>query len=228
VDFTTFPTAAGYWAPWLPFALMLLWPFSWHIALVVDHFSRKILGFQVFRKEATGAELCALLTRTVERAGRAPRYIVSDQGTQFQAEYRAWCKQHGVKPRFGAIGKHGSIALIERCIRSLKEECLRRTLVPFRLEPLVAELELYVTWFNEHRPHQGLGGKTPNEVFAASAAARDGPRWEPRKRYPLRAVRGRRSSRVKLRAHRGVELELVVCSVEGRAHLPLVDLRRAA
>jgi hypothetical protein len=140
----------------------------------------------------------------VERAGRAPKYIVSDQGTQFQAEYRAWCKQHGVKPRFGAIGKHGSIALIERCIRSLKEECLRRTLVPFRLEPLVAELELYVTWFNEHRPHQGLGGKTPNEVFAASAAARDGPRWEPRKRYPLRAVRGRRSSRVKLRAHRRV------------------------
>jgi transposase InsO family protein len=102
VDFTTISTAAGYWAPWFPFALMLLWPFSWHLALVVDHFSRKIVGCGVFRKEATAEELCALLTQTVERSGRAPKYIVSDQGTQFQSEYRAWCKARGSSARRAA------------------------------------------------------------------------------------------------------------------------------
>jgi transposase InsO family protein len=228
VDFTTIPTAAGYWAPWFPFALMLLWPFSWHLALVVDHFSRKIVGCGVFRKEATAEELCALLTQTVERSGRAPKYIVSDQGTQFQSEYRAWCKANGVRPRFGAIGKHGSIALTERCIRSVKDECLRIILVPFRLEAMMKEMELYVVWFNEHRPHQGLGGKTPNEVFDGRVAARDGPRWETRRPCPRRASNDRGLAGVALRDEPGTAVELVVHRVEGRAHLSIVELGRAA
>jgi transposase InsO family protein len=203
VDFTTIATAAGYWAPWFPFALMLLWPFSWHIAVIVDHFSRKIVGFGVFRKEATAEELCALLTRTVERSGRAPKYIVSDQGAQFQSEYRAWCDSNRVKPRFGAIGKHGSIALTERCIRSLKDECLRIIVVPYRLEAMITELELYVGWFNEHRPHQGLAGKTPNEVFEGKVAARDGPRWETRVRGPCSGSGRRGAAPVMLRDEPG-------------------------
>ena len=50
----------------------------------------------------------------------APKYTVTDKGAQFQEVYLAWCERHGVKPRFGAIGRHGSIALVERFIRSLK------------------------------------------------------------------------------------------------------------
>jgi transposase InsO family protein len=196
--------------------------------LVVDHFSRKILGFRVFRKEATAEDLCVLLTRTVERSGRAPKYIVSDQGTQFQNEYRAWCDANGVKPRFGAIGKHGSIALTERCIRSVKDECLRLILVPFRLDAMVKELDVYVGWFNEHRPHQGLNGKTPNEVFEGRVAARDGPRWETRQGYPRHALTDRNGSVPLLRDEPGTCVELVIGCVEGRAHLPIVELRRAA
>jgi transposase InsO family protein len=228
VDFTTIPTAAGYWAPWFPFALMLLWPFTWHVAMVVDQFSRKIVGFGVFRKEATAEELCGFLSRVVERTGRAPKYIVSDRGTQFQSEYRAWCDDNGVKPRFGAIGKHGSIALTERCIRSLKTEFLRLMLVPFRLRALTKELELYAQWFNEHRPHQGLGGKTPNEIFEGRVAARDGPKWETRRSCQRRVSNDRDRTRAALRDERGTAIELVVRRVEGRAHLPIVELRRAA
>jgi hypothetical protein len=157
-------------------------------------------------------------------------YIVSDHGTQFQSEYRAWCDMNGVKPRFGAIGKHGSIALTERCIRSLKDECLRLILVPYRLEAMISELELYVGWFNEHRPHQGLGGKTPSEPFEGKGAARDGPRWETGVRGPCSCSRSRPSAAapVVLRDEAGTAVELVVTRVEGRAHLPVVELRRAA
>ena len=41
---------------------------------------------------------------------------MTDKGPQFRAAYRSWCNRNEVKPRFGAVGKHGSIAVIERFI----------------------------------------------------------------------------------------------------------------
>jgi transposase InsO family protein len=48
------------------------------------------------------------------RAGGAPKYTVSDQGSEFGEEYREWCEDHEVRARFGAVGRHGSIAVEER------------------------------------------------------------------------------------------------------------------
>ncbi len=36
-DLTAVPTGAGYWAPWLPFALPQCWPFCWWVAVIIDH-----------------------------------------------------------------------------------------------------------------------------------------------------------------------------------------------
>ena len=39
-------------------------------------------------------------------------------------------------------------------------------LILFRTLPAIHRKLLgYVTWFNEHRPHQGLGQRTPDEVY---------------------------------------------------------------
>jgi transposase InsO family protein len=223
VDLTVMPIGAGgsgFWVAWWPFALILRWALSWHIALVLDHFSRALVAFAVFKQEPTADEIRAFLERAVVAAGRAPKYIVSDQGAQFQGEYRDWCKQNGVRPRFGAVGQHGSIALIERFIRSLKEEFLRRILVPFSLARMHAVLSAYQLWYNEHRPHEALGGRTPAEVRDALVPARDKPRLEPRTRWPL--ARGDPSVR------RCGRLELVVSHVGGYRELPVIELREAA
>ena len=45
---------------------------------------------------------------------------------------------------------------------ALKEEMFRRGTVPLGREALRALLASYVGWHNEHRPHQGLRGRTPN------------------------------------------------------------------
>ena len=42
---------------------------------------------------------------------------------------------------------------------------LRRGRVPFRSDELRALLNSYIGWSCEHRPHQGLGGRTPDEVY---------------------------------------------------------------
>jgi len=47
VDLTTIPTAGGFWVPWIPWAMPQRWPFCWWVGVIVDHFSRRIMGFGV-------------------------------------------------------------------------------------------------------------------------------------------------------------------------------------
>jgi len=41
-DLTTVPTLLGMWCTWLPFALPQCWPFCYWIAVVMDHYSRRV------------------------------------------------------------------------------------------------------------------------------------------------------------------------------------------
>ena len=219
VDHTVVPICGGLWAPWLPWALPQGWPFAYRVSVVADHFSRRVMGIAAFPDEPTAAQVCALLDEAVARAGGPPKNTVTDQGHQFQDQYLDWCDQHGVEPRFGALGQHGSIALTERLVLTLKDECTRRMLIPFALDAMRIEMELFARWYNEWRPHRSLGGRTPDEVYNSQIAACDGPRFEPRARYPTDA---------KIRGQQGDELELKVDYLEGRRHLPIVTLQRAA
>ncbi len=125
-------------------------------------------------------------------------------------------------PRFGAVGRHGSIAVVERFIRTLKYEGLRRWLVPLGQPDMCAQIAAFVLWYNEHRPHEALGGATPAECRDRRRPARDRLRLEPRQRMPLRR------SRDGPRAERCGELESVVEYVARLHELPIVSLRRAA
>ena len=215
------PTRAGFWVPWLPSTFAQRWPFCWWIAFVIDHFSRKVVGDTVFEKQPSAAEVMRVLDRAVRGAGRVPKYTVTDRGTQFQDEYRAWCKRRGVRPRFGAIGKFGSISLIERCILPLKSEGLRRILVPLRQSAMRDEISATLDWYNGWRPHEALGAATPNEIYRKLRPACRRPRIEPQARYPTRP--GER-----LRGKKGTIVRLVVAHHEGRPHLPVIRLRVAA
>ena len=75
----------------------------------------------------------SLLNRTIKKESAKPKYLICDKGKQFWCEsFKDWCGQKGIRPRFGAVGKKGSIAVIERFIGSLKSECMDVILVPIR------------------------------------------------------------------------------------------------
>lgn len=117
--------------------------------------------------------------------------------------------------RLGGQVQQGSIAIVERLIRSLKRECTRQIRVPLGLEAMRREVSLYAVWYNEFRPHQSLDGMTPAERYdGAGSMAKS---FEPRPRWP--ADDG---------AERVKRLQLVVTFLEGRKHLPIVELKRAA
>jgi transposase InsO family protein len=113
--------------------------------VVVDHFSRAVVGFAVFFRRPTSQEIQRSLSLAMRRARRSPKYIITDKGRQFGCpSYRQWCRRRAIRPRFGAVGRHGSIVVVERFIRTMKNECTRHILVPLQLEGMRRELAYYV------------------------------------------------------------------------------------
>ena len=155
-----------------------------------------------------------------------PHDLLSDQGTQFIAKgFRRWCRQRGIRHSFGALGKYGSLAVIERGIRTMKSECIRRlSVVPYRLAALEQELALYCSWYNDLRPHAWLGGATPNEIHRHQRPDCRKPRFELRSRWPRRSPCA--APQALIRGQPGVRLDLSVQFLAERRHLPIVTLKR--
>jgi transposase InsO family protein len=226
-DLSIVPTSLGLWAPWLPFALPPRWPFCWWIAVVVDHYSRRIMGFARFEQQPTSIAIRTVLGRALRAANGRPRHLITDRGTQFRDEgFREWCRRRDIRQRFGAVGKYGSIAVIERLIRSVKEECTRRLLVPYRHDTFRRELALYLDWYNRLRPHDLLEGAIPEEIYREIQPACKAPRVEPRRKWPRGSPCARPAAEIQ--GGRGARLELKVSFLAKRRHLPIVEIRRAA
>jgi putative transposase len=228
VDFTVVPIRGGFWSPLLPFALAQMWPFCWWIAAAVDMFSRKAMGFAVFKCPPTSRQVQEFMERAFDVVGVTPKYLVTDRGKQFDCPAFAeiWCERHGIGLRFGAVGKYGSIAVIERFNRTLKYEGLFLITIPFGLAAMRKETQLIVEHYNRFRPHQGLAGRTPDEVYLNREPAVEKPRWEPRARWPVTS--GCAAPYVPVKDECGVTLRLEVSYLEGRKHLPVFKLRRVA
>lgn len=227
IDLTAVPIGSGFWCSWLPFAMPQNWPYCWWVAVVVDHFSRRIINVGVFANKPNCRVLCAFLGRTV-RCTDAPKYIVCDRDSIFDCDaFRRWVERNGIKPpRYGAVGQHGSIAVVERLIRTLKDECTRRITVPLCHRQFRNELHFYIDWHNEYRPHTTLDGRTPNEVYFGRRPANQRPRIEPRANWPRPSPCA--TPRTLVAGQPGDRFALKVEPFRGRRHLPIVTLRRAA
>ena len=226
VDLTTVPTAAGFWAPWMPFALPQCWPFCWWLAVVVDHYSRRAIGFSIFSKRPTSIAVRSFLGRMIARANATPKYVICDKDSVFWcAGFKRWCCRRGVRPRYGAVGQHGSIAVVERFIRTLKDEGTRCVLVPQRQTDFQRQLAHFAAWYNEYRPHATLDGRTPNEVYLRLRPANQRTRIEPRKRWPRRSPCA--GPQALIAGQPGDRFTLKVEFLGGQRQLPIVSLKRA-
>ena len=227
LDLTIVPTVSGFWASWVPFALPQSWPFCWWVAVAIDHCSRRLMSLAVFPNKPDSRTACAFLERVIRCAGSRPKYLVCDKDKIFWCKtFKDWCRREGIKPRYGAVGEHGSISVVERAIRTLKNGCTRRMLVPQRRREFCRELISFQDWYNEHRPHMTLESSTPNEVYFGLYPANRLPRLEPRKQWPRRSRCAK--PRTLVAGRPGDRFSLEVHYLEGRRHLPVVTLGLAA
>jgi transposase InsO family protein len=135
------------------------------VAAVVDAYTRAVIATGVYPTEPTAESICSLLSRAIRDATTKPVHLISDHGPQFTSlAFKRLLRRRGIRHRYGAIGKSGSIALIERFWRSLKREALEATSSWLTPRALAGKVSRYAAWFSEFRPHQGLQGRTPLDV----------------------------------------------------------------
>jgi transposase InsO family protein len=153
--------------------------FTFKVAVLLDVFSRMPLAARVFSGEPSSKEIAEM----IRKLKPTPRHLVSDQGTQFTAvSFRDTLKRRRIRQRFGAIGKTGSIAVLERLWRTLKSMLRLRTFKPLVQRDLEQRLSLGLFYYAFLRPHQGLGGATPAEGYFG---------WEPARLSALAPPRGK-------------------------------------
>src|SRR5260370_36385413 len=114
--------------------------FTFKLAVVIDVSSRMPLAGKVFTSEPTAYDIAALVDYGAAKHG-APKHFVSDQGSQFTSNiFREALISLGIKQRFGAIGAAGSVAIIERFWRTLKDMLILRIRPPLTVLALTERL----------------------------------------------------------------------------------------
>jgi transposase InsO family protein len=138
------------------------WPV--HICVIIDHFSRKVMAVVPLEGPNAGWFNNALES-AIEKYG-PPKHIISDQGGVFIGDvFAELLGKYEILHRFGAIGKHGSIAVTERVNKTLKYEWLKRVAIIKDCNHLTELCSEFETWYNSWRPHMTLDGFRPDDVY---------------------------------------------------------------
>ena len=94
------------------------------------------------------------------------KHVISDRAGVFTGNvFAELLDSWNVKPRFGAVGKHGSISVTERVIKTLKYEWLKRVPIIKGFDHLTMLCEEFECWYNSWRPHMTLDGIRPDDVY---------------------------------------------------------------
>jgi putative transposase len=142
------------------------------VAVVMDAFSRKIVGWNLGPKLTTDLALTAL-KNAVESRQPVPGLIHhSDRGVQYaSATYVDLLLQHGMIPSMSRPGNPYDNAKCERFMKTLKQEEIR--CFEYKdMEDLRANLGVFFDrYYNAARLHSALGYQSPDEFERQAAAS---------------------------------------------------------
>jgi len=133
-----------------------------YLVVILDWFSRYVIAWQV--SLSLESDFCVA---TLERAlGRScPEIFNSDQGVQFTSQaFTSRLRAKGVAISMDGRGRCFDNIFVERLWRTVKYE---EVYLKDYENAAVAETSLgqYLHFYNEERPHQALGYRTPATVY---------------------------------------------------------------
>ena len=136
-----------------------------YMVAIIDWHSRKVLAYRVSNTMEAGFCVEAL-REALARFGR-PEIFNTDQGSQFTGSaFTGVLETAGVSISMDGKGRCYDNIFIERLWRTVKYEYLYLHAFDGG-GSLRHGLRSWVAWYNRQRPHQGLGYKTPDEVYYA-------------------------------------------------------------
>ena len=135
---------------------------SYWIMIVMDVFTRRIIGFGVASADLDGPVVCRMFNRAIAKQ-TPPKYLSSNNDPLFRFHrWRANLRILEVDEIKTIPCTPPSHPFVERLIGTVRREYLDRTLFWNRGD-LERKLDNYKAYYNHHRCHTGLAGATPAE-----------------------------------------------------------------
>jgi putative transposase len=133
-----------------------------YLAAVIDWFSRYVIAWRL--SNTLDGSFCLEMLEEALEGGR-PEVFNTDQGVQFTAEaFTGRLERAGVAVSMDGRGRASDNVFVERLWRSVKYEDIY-----IRCYEAVPELHRglgrYFAFYNDERPHQSLGYRTPAAVY---------------------------------------------------------------
>jgi len=150
--------AKGIWA--CDFTVVYDWLFrQWYVFVVLELKTRRIVQVGVTKYPTD--EWTAQQLREATPWGRGPKYLIRDRDRKYGACFSAVAACSGIKELKTPYRTPQANGVCERFMGSLRRECLDHTLI-YHDQHLRRVVNEYIAYFNQERPHQGLGQGIPD------------------------------------------------------------------
>ena len=139
-----------------------------YLMAIMDWHSRYVVAWRL--SNTLEADFCVdALDEALTQA--VPEVFNTDQGSQFTGQrFTRMLQDHGVKVSHDGKGRYQDNIMVERLWRTVKyEEVYLKAYVGSG--EARKELGAYFSFYNNQRPHQALGYRTPAEVFFGNSQA---------------------------------------------------------
>ena len=147
------------------------------VMVVMDQYTRRVIGFGVHAGNVDGPVLCRMFNDATSKQSW-PQRISSDNDPLFQ--YHRWkanlrvLEIEEIKSLPHAPMSH---PYVERLIGSVRRELLDQTLF-WTAPDLENKLREYKRYYNKHRTHSGRDGRSPDETVEKKVVNINQYRWE--------------------------------------------------
>ena len=130
------------------------------VLVVMDQYTRRIVGFGIHAGVVDGRALCRMFSRAI-RGHSTPKYLSSDNDPLYRFhQWQANLRVLSVTAVKSVPYVPMSHPFVERLIGTVRRECLDRTLFWSALD-LERKLSDFQDFYNAHRAHASLDGRTP-------------------------------------------------------------------
>ncbi len=126
---------------------------------LIELASRRVVHVGVTRSPS-----CAWVTQQLREAtawGAGPRFLIRDNDDKFGRRFDLVAEGTGIKILRTPIRAPNANAVCERFLCSVRAECLDHVVI-LGEDHLRSLLREYCAYFNDARPHQGIGQRVPN------------------------------------------------------------------
>nr|VFJ55090.1 MAG: putative transposase [Candidatus Kentron sp. DK] len=137
-----------------------------YLVAIIDWYSRKVLSWRL--SNSMDAAFCVDCLEDALRTYGKPEIFNSDQGSQFTSTaFTSVLKREKIQISMDGRGRALDNIFVERLWRTLKYEDIYLKGYVDMIE-LTLGLTEYFSFYDQERPHQSLGYRTPDQVYMSA------------------------------------------------------------